>query len=296
MNHRSDRDGWPDAPGALVAFIGRAHRDEHGTALTEFIIILPIFILIFAGITHLARLNQAAIRVGGTAYSQMWDKAKEVQTGDPGIHISPLQSGQNVRTNAGNYRGLQEKPGMQQIVRRETESHGNGLSGNGHVGESFARVGRVHNDVEFRHIDGDLTKQVTGTTGDSAYAKSLFSDAPTAQMHYPNSAGALGSMDSMLDGHGLRPVLAAGMRYGTVIGSATEKVDVAGQSFEYKHYFTTLVAPTWRREDTATSVARTAMNGTPAYDNLLGIAEDQPLDEESISAPKIEGRFGYPDN
>lgn len=295
MNRRADSRRaklWA----TLVALAGRAHRDERGTALTEFIILLPIFVLIFAGITHLAKLNTAAIRVGGEAYSQMWKKAKDVQTDDPGIHVSPSPAGRTVSTNAGIYRGLQEEPGMQQIVRRETTSHGDGLSSNGHMGESFARVSRVHNDVGFREVDADLTGQINGVTGDSAYAKRLFDDAPSAQVYFPHHSGALGAFDGMLDGPGMRPVLAAGMRYGTVIGNARESVEVAGQNFEFEHYFTTLVAPTWRREDVATSVVRTTMHGVPAYDNLLGIARNQPLDRQSIQAPKIEGRFGYPDS
>lgn len=272
---------WPD-------ILRRFRRDERGTALTEFIIVLPIFVIIFAGVGHLTRLNKTAIRLGATSYAQMWDKAIKVQNGEQGIHVVPAAAGQAVRTNAGKYRGLQEEPGMQQIVRHEANNHGMGLIQGGHMGESFQRVRRVRNNVELRHVDADVTNQISGVTGESAYAQRLFDDSGSAQSLYPNNAGGLGSL---LDGQGLRPVLAAGIRYGTVIGSNHESVEVGGRSIELAHYFTTLVAPTWRGEDTATAVARSAMFGVAPYDDVLGIATDQPLDQETIDVTHIEGAF-----
>ncbi len=275
---------WAD----ILRRLERFGADERGTALTEFIIVLPIFVIIFAGVGHLTRLNKTAIRLGATAYSDMWDKAVEVQTGDAGIHQVPGTAGQAVSANAHKYRGLQEEQGMQQIVRHETNNHGTGLLQNGTLGESFQRVRRARNSVELRHIDADLTNQISGVTGDSTYARSLFDDSGSAQTLFPGNAGNMGSL---LDGHGIRPVLAAGARYGTVIGSKKGSVDVGGRTIKLKHYFTTLVAPSPRGEDAATAVARSAMFGVSAYDNLLGIATDQPLDQETIEVTHIEGAF-----
>lgn len=266
------------------SFWQRLHRDERGTALTEFIIVLPIFVLIFAGVGHLTRLNKTAIRLGATSYSKMWVEAKKVQTDDPSDHRTPASAAGLIQAHSAQYRGLQEETGMQQIVKHETGSHANGLTQSGHMGESFERVRSARQNIEIAHIDADVTSQLNGVTGESAYAQKLFDDSGSASTYYPGGSSSVSS-------HGLRPVLAAGIRYGTVVGSDHDTVDVGGKQIELAHYFTTLVAPKPSSEATASSITRQALNGHGPYDNLLGIAEDQPLDAESISAPFIEGAY-----
>ncbi|QDG51121.1 hypothetical protein FIV42_10355 [Persicimonas caeni] len=274
MSHRFPMNVWE-----------RFARDERGTALTEFIIVLPIFVIIFAGIGHLTRLNKTAIRLGGTAYKQMWEKAKKVQTDDPGVHVVPAGAASMMQNNMATYTGLQEEAGMKQIVQHETSNHAAGLLQSGHMGESYNRVRRARQNIEIRYIDAELTSQLSGVTGESAYAQRLFDDSGSASTFYPGSSSAVSS-------HGLRPVIAAGTRYGTVVGSDNGSVDVGGREIELAHYFTTLVAPKPSSEEAASAVARSAMWGNGPYDNLLGIATDQPLQSESLDVPTIEGAFG----
>jgi hypothetical protein len=251
--------------------------------------LLPIFVLVFAGIAHLATLNRTAIRLGGTAYAQMWERAKEAQIDDPQIHLSPGPSGDHVRSNMTKFTGMQEKVGMQQIVRHETNDMGQGLSSKGHMGESFERVERVRDSVELRHIDADVTQEITGVTGESEYARLLFDDSSN-DIFYPQQ-GAVGGLSSAISAPGLRSVLAAGVRYGEVLGSANKTVEVGPGSIELAHYFTTLVAPHWSREDQATAVTRGTLEGIGSYDNLLGIATSQPLNRDSQSVTPIKGAF-----
>lgn len=174
---------------------------------------------------------------------------------------------------------------MQQIVKHETDNHANGLTQSGHVGESYQRVRRARQHIELRHVDADLTDQLNGVTGESAYAQKLFDDSGSASTYYPGNSSSVSS-------HGLRPVLAAGVRYGTVVGSNHETVEVGGNSIELAHYFTTLVAPKPSSEATASAIARSTLDGHGPYDNLLGIAQDQPLDADSIDVSPIDGAFG----
>lgn len=271
---------------ALRARLRRLHGDESGSAMTEFIVILPVFVLVFVGVVHLAKLNRATVRAGGKAYEEMWDKAIEVQVDSPGIHAQPQSAGSDVMANMGTYHGLQEDRSMQQIVRHETTDMGRGLSSNGSMGESFQRVERARNDIELRHIDGDVTSDIGGVVEDSRYARKLFDDSGGAQLSYTSSSG----------GSGIRPVVAAGQQYGSVVGKAEETVTLGGRDFKMQHYYTTLVAPHWRDEPDAAGVTRDALDGLQPYDNLLGIAEDQPLRNETIDVREIEGIFPLPDN
>jgi hypothetical protein len=284
-NQGSQTHGWFEA----------FRADEQGTALTEFVILLPIFVLIFAGLAHLQKLNHTAIRVGATAYSQMWDRAKDAQIDDPQIHVSPGPSGEAVRSNMNTYSGLQEDTSMQQIVAHETHNMGQGLSTKGHMGESFERVERARDSIELRHIDADVTGDIGGVTGDSSYARRLFDDSPSASTFYPQQ-GAIGGLGSSLSSPGLRSVVAAGMRYGAVVGSSKKSVDVGPRSIELAHYFTTLVSPYWRREDQATAVTRGTLEGIGPYENMLGISTNQPLNRDSQSVEPIEGAFSSPED
>jgi hypothetical protein len=268
--------------------------DERGSAMTEFIVILPVFVLIFAGVAHLRSLSATANNVAGIAYADMWDKAIEVQVGAAGTHDSPQVSGSAMHMNAQTYEIRQQELSHKAIVKRETEETARGLSDRGHMGESFQRVEPARRDVAVRHIDSDVTAEIRGVVGTSDYGQRLFDDSAGADVYFPHHGGPLGRLDRMLDGPGLRPVLAAGNRYGSVVGRAKESTTVAGRDFEMARYYTTLVAPQLRTEAHATAVARTAMHGVAAYDNLLGIQEDNVLQSDSVSVDHIDGAYTIP--
>jgi hypothetical protein len=64
---------------ALAALL----HDQRATALTEFVITLPIFITIFLGITGLAKLQDAATRAHAEANRAMWEQAHESANSEP---------------------------------------------------------------------------------------------------------------------------------------------------------------------------------------------------------------------
>ena len=61
--------------GASRAF----HRDEDGTSLTEFVICLPVFVIIFLGIHDLSYLVRDGVRVKTTAAKLTWEAAMQPQ-------------------------------------------------------------------------------------------------------------------------------------------------------------------------------------------------------------------------
>jgi hypothetical protein len=58
-------------------------RDERATAMTEFVITLPVFVAIFLGINGLARLQDAATRAHPEANRLMWEQAQAVANSEP---------------------------------------------------------------------------------------------------------------------------------------------------------------------------------------------------------------------
>lgn len=53
------------------------HRDEDGTSLTEFVICLPVFIIIFIGIWDLSYMSRDSVRVKTSAAKLTWQAAME---------------------------------------------------------------------------------------------------------------------------------------------------------------------------------------------------------------------------
>lgn len=264
--------------------------NESGATMTEFIITLPIFILIFAGIANLSRLNKAVVRTSGVAYSDMWDNALKVQKGSPGTHTSARHSGTAIKENMKTYRDKQPENYVRQVVRRETNRHGDGLTLNGTLGESNARVKAPHNAIKFRAIHSDLTPNINSVVGKSSYGKRLFDDSSSARSFTYSSSGSFASLNAKLSGPAAtRMVHATRAHYGEEMGTDKQTVVIAGQKFHIHQYYNTLVSPGWQREDAAAAVTRTALNGIPAYDNMLGIAKNQRLSKKTQSVKKIKG-------
>lgn len=272
----------------------RVLRDDCGATMTEFIITLPVFIMVFAGIANLTRLNRAVMVTNGLAYQEMWDRALKVQLISPGTHTSARHAGSSVKSNMNVYHDKQPDALVEQIVRRETNDMGSGLAEKGTLGESRARVRSTHRLAKFRYLqDAEVTSELNGVVGKSALARRLFDDSNTARPISANPSGAYGQLGSMISGSGTYLFHATAVRYGEEIGKKAETVDIMGQQFHIHQYYSTLVSPAWQREEAASAVARMAMNGLKPYDQLLGIARDQRVEQVSQDAvPKIKGAFG----
>lgn len=262
-------------------------RDDSGATMTEFVITLPIFVMIFAGVGHLSQLNRAVVRTGGLAYSEMWDQAIEAQKDEKvGVHNSARNSGSAVKENMRVYQGKQSDQGLEQAVEAEANRLGDGLSGDGTLGESNARVRQTRTKVKLNHIHGDVTPNLSNVIGKSKYAKNLFDDGPAAPA-FSSPANALGPG---ISGRGVALAAGSGALYGEVTGKNERSVHVPGKNIKIQQYYNTLVAPRAVDETVATKVARESMERIKAYDDLLGIHEDQPLDEASQQeVDKING-------
>lgn len=65
------------------SILSRFHRRDAGAVMTEFVIMLPIFVMLFVGIVELNRLQRAANKAHVMANKLMWETSVEVMTSPP---------------------------------------------------------------------------------------------------------------------------------------------------------------------------------------------------------------------
>ena len=79
-----------NVPSILGSFLRQFGRDQRGTAITEFTICLPAFILMFLGITTIGQHWRVGVETAARANKQMWGRAIPVQKSLVNImHQSP---------------------------------------------------------------------------------------------------------------------------------------------------------------------------------------------------------------
>jgi hypothetical protein len=170
-------------------------RSESGSAMTEFVIGLPIFIMIFSGMGVLYRLNHESLIVKADANAQMWADAEASMVG-----MVPLVG---AATSVGSIGDLFQ----------------NGLSGAGIYADSGVKV-RIPKTLMPGAVS--VTPKLTiggimGTT-DEYVSHRLLNDMVDPTWH---GGGFVGAFNSIVQTSGAGPAIAAGMRYGAVDGEAT---------------------------------------------------------------------------
>lgn len=266
----------------------RLHRDQKGTTMTEFVITLPIFITIFIGILKIGLVNAHSVNVDAKAYRRMFNKAIGVQKSRFSLmHIQPTLAAAGAGAQLAMH-PPHTQTGIQKIAVTADEALTYGMMGfKGTYGESWARVRPVDPIFNMVGIEGRVVKKPDTTViGGSKYTKDLFNESINFSM---SGSGALAVLNAVLSGTGTRPALAAGIRYGTVTGAASDSTNYLKWSVSYGANFDTLVAPypmgTNTDELITTAIARLTMESYNPYSQILGIKFSQPLSSKSISVP-----------
>lgn len=212
---------------ALAAF----GRDERGTAMTEFIITLPVFIIIWVGMLNLYQVERQSVRVKIEAGKQMWQNAMDVADGglmapfDSGV---PMMAAANAMGDISSYPS-EQGDWMAQIknVRMMT---------NGSVGESEGAMMPLDLTGE------DPSGSVPGENL-SAYPQDMIDDSRWNTISSAPGPLAAYFMVIPLSFLGPNQTPAAGMRYGMSTGFKENTFEVAGQSRTYKAAYDVLNTP-----------------------------------------------------
>lgn len=170
-------------------------RSESGSAMTEFVIGLPIFIMIFSGMGVLYRLNHESLIVKADANAQMWADAEASMVG-----MVPLVG---AATSVGSIGDLFQ----------------NGLSGAGIYADSGVKV-RIPKTLMPGAVSVTPKLTIGGIMGstDEYVSHRLLNDMVDPTWH---GGGFVGAFNSIIQTAGAGPAIAAGMRYGAVDGEAT---------------------------------------------------------------------------
>lgn len=253
----------------LRGLLRRFHADTYGTTLTELLITLPVFIIVFAGVVRLGELHRTALLTEGEAYQETFNKALEVQGLDvadglggllqgsgSALHMSPPVAAADAVVQLETYeprqRGLVR--GAIKLAEHTTYSF-DGLVLSGHFGESYSRITPLKLiNVGFLGVNEAVTPNPEDLFGQSYLSRDLLYDGPNADLDSVgfSTGSPLQALYGVLNGAismtGARGALAANMRYGTVTGVSTDQVNLRFRSVDYEMYYTTSV-PTYLSSD-----------------------------------------------
>lgn len=208
---------------AAFKLLRRLDDEEQGTAMTEFVICLPIFIFIFIGIADLYRLHNKTSTMQITAVQQMWSKAMPIQKNALNLQYMNAQVGAGVWTST-----LSQRGNMSALATVNEAAVPLGMVAGGHFGESFARTKLIS--------PLGINSRVPAPPGTvKAFGKDVVKEK-TAELLVSDHLGG----QAMLT---LGP--AAGIRYGMVGAnqSASVPVNLIKKNIQLSVGFDTIVAP-----------------------------------------------------
>jgi hypothetical protein len=252
-------------------------HDEDGATLTEFIITLPVLLLVFSAIIQMGAFQEKSVKVWVNASGNMWETALT----EPESQTSPYANAGSAAAMGVNQLGQNQvhreaHTSVARTTQAEARKYSN-MGQSGYWGESAARVQPARNKgVEVWGVDDNISTDSSEVLGESNYASAMLDDGP----------GQLGAAQL------------AGLRYGTAEGVHEESLTFMNLTMDMRAHFNTAVSPTGGSEPLAAARARQELDNLDPYDKLSGIADDQPLSEEEIEvepvAPPEDGTGGQP--
>ncbi|WP_230467696.1 TadE family protein [Lujinxingia vulgaris] len=288
--------------------------------MTEFVMFLPVFVLIFVGIFELGRLYDFSLRARGMAFTDTISRFRQVQdtsfrdaitsNGLARKAISPLSASvdstsQLFRTPPNQRAGVREV-----LAQRDLKAYSqtSGLGQHGSLGEALGRINLARQaGVEVTAVDHMITHDLTLFVGPSALASELFDDRPQNRLDTSMS----GQGDSLLQtlankvnetitSAGARSALAANIRYGTLTGRFDNSVHIASVGDVEVSAWYSVLAPTYAHSDDrkngqmATFASRLTIEGNnhKPYRDILAFRTNPELpilpDEYEVPNPADE--------
>ena len=214
-------------------------RGESGSAMTEFVMFLPVFVVTFAGLVNLGKFGYETTQTQILAQNQLWANVMSITHGiaDGGEHMSSVAGGGAAAAHLAGLAGDGDNPQPLADLYEAGVMTG-GLVVSGHWGESYTRV----KPFSLTSLASDVDPKFTASDviGDQPFPQSILNDGPNR----PTPSGVVDIITALLSGSGALPAMAAGIRYGEVFGeqNRTFSVGVIGNYTAEAHY-DILVAP-----------------------------------------------------
>ena len=266
----------PNRPSGIEA-IGRLLADERGTSLTEFVLTLPVFLIIFSGMLQLSRLLHEGVRVKARASKGMWEKALDIHNSGP---TSLSFNHKQPQIAAGNAVGEIQNHSSPNGDGWATMKNGpSGLMNNGTEGEARQATNILSNNPGpgVPSPSGSPPDQQPGDFPETVLDDSSFNQVgtgPSSLSPFTASAG--------LSAMGPNPAVFAGTRYGMVVGEDQNTVNIAGRSYDMSAGYDVLVSPE-------------PLEGGVVEENFaVGLSRLAAEDDDCLSEVLVIGfEFGY---
>ncbi len=213
--------------------INGLHNDERGTALTEFVIILPVFIMVFAGILQIRKVGNEAVEHQVRANKKLWVAVYDAE--DEVLRMTPR----------GQF--AQAFSDTEQNIMQRLDSGANALGG--HWTEHYTRTQVMMPIVSGVRVEqpwrGRLTLEPSSVIGDATVAKALVDDALTPGDLRPSNSGIVGTIiNGAMQVIGGNAGYAANIRYGNVYSEPqVDEIEVAGISHTFETSYESRVSP-----------------------------------------------------
>lgn len=303
------------------------HRDDQGTSLTEFVITLPIFLVILAGVIDLGNLINTTVVVEIESQLDLLDQLDEVSSSGISfsssmtdlLHTQPSAAAVSAAVQVERYQPRQKTPAGRALVRLYEHSTYSlwGMALSGHWGESNMRVRRLQDlGIELAGVEDLVTshpEELFGGARGSGLAQDLLYDGPNARFSegQNQSTGVItnimGPLNQVITTSGMRGAMAAGTRYGTVTGVSEYDVQVnRGIDRTFSAHMTATVGPYadddgWNSAMRATAVTRlTFLNPRyGVYNDTLRFKGSNPFKLEefrTLEVPDLGSQFSAPLN
>jgi hypothetical protein len=276
--------------------------------MTEFVIMLPVFILIFVGIVQLHRLQQAVNRAHIMANKSMWEQAKEVQESSPASEWA----------DPGRVAEVAPEPAENCPAERYHECAGfdwnkykrlvdYGTFGEALSGARFEEItdwlDRHENATNWLNEDGSIDLRMYHEIYDTSDAWGAYAVTATWDRAHSDRAfeiphgleqGALDHFNNatledddtpLVGGQKSAFAYAAGTRYGLILGNAVESASTTAGTFDYEIEYQTLAPPRPMEKDDegnfTVGTSRLLMTNS-GFDKIPGFEYDVRLDGFTI--------------
>lgn len=225
----------------ILRWLRYGHRHESGTAMTEFVFFLPIWITVFIGILNLGKVGIASTQVQVQAQKDLWAKAIPVSDGFQAEHMSPRVAAPV--TAAGYFADAGEtgnpQAGIDSLWGTLNPAF---MEVRGHYGESCVVTKPLQPFMQDGIEPTCSAKEVLGQDDTNRYPHRLLNDT-LDEVSF--SGGWTEILATAVGMSGLIQSMAAGIRYGSVFGEKSETVEMfAGvASFTTSSHWDVMVAP-----------------------------------------------------
>lgn len=242
------------------------HRTQDGTALTEFVITLPVYLIFFSGILTLHQLQEVRLFSHKKTSAELWEKAIDVQTSYFSAHMNP---GTGAFVTGAYYA---DSGDLGATAALDTGDAALGMYWESGLKLKALALGAPIFNANFEYEpQTDLAPDVMNP---SSHAYCLMNDRIGGRCGDSDGGGggSLGAtISTLFDFGGARPGFAAGIRYGVVgaVDKSSYAVPLFDNSRPKARYNVT--APTYPNERwEALALTRLEMSqGHDGYDELL---------------------------